>query len=771
MSDYRNFTEKVVNLGLNLRDAPDRLEPGKWRRLTNVRSDEEGALTSRPGRVPVIYNLNAPRDRVHTLTKLDDSFVYGIGAHMYRNNVPYESTWRSLPKTIVRHKASVGEDKWLYVSDGYQSKMFSRDGIKEYRWGIAKAQQAAVATVLTTPGALDSTGVNVYDWKYTHYSTITGAESNPSPDIPGLVVVRKAVRVMYYGSADPQVDKVRLYRRGGSLGQVGYKLVGEYANPPLQANGTLGTGFHDDVTADEELQTKPELSFDNDCPFVSYTEADGELQGTPLPYIFGPFIGKYIFGCGDLNRPNHLYWTNPGKPTSAGLLNHTVITSPDEPILGGFIYGGLPYVYTHEAFYALDYQGDDAIPPFTARKLSVGRGVSAPFCVTVGPTVFFFSKDGVYMSDMQGPAEPLSEASIRRVFVPSGQSSYTATNETGVPPIAWGDYQIQPPGVREDSVLNTVRLVFGGKLLRMFYQSNDGYVHLVNDTPYDRWSNDVLNSTDSGVFLGEEECIAFYDEEQPGTSWIIGTTKGRLLRETGLTDEGAPIQCRLRTRSVDFDMPQTLKEFGNIIIDADVNGALVPASVNPLTPNGIAITPLYNAENNPDSYQGIDGIGRQKFPLSLKDTYARSIAFDIAWDGNARVYQWDILWRMDEEWLTHWEFPPSSFGAKGWTHMRDFYISLRSTAEVTVTVLVDGVAYYPTLAGYSGAPGIIPSTSGARYKHHLWMPAVKGKLYQIKLDGGPFRLYGEDSELRVKEWATGLSYPTVNPFEAEGGGS
>lgn len=312
-------------------------------------------------------------------------------------------------------------------------------------------------------------------------------------------------------------------------------------------------------------------------------------------------------------------------------------------------------------------------------------------------------------------------------------------------------------------------MTWGGRLLRLHYiAANSTWVHLVNDTPYDRWSNDYLatNALDP-----EWECIAYYDEEQPNTSWLIGTTKGRILREAGTTDCGDRIQSRIRTRSVDFDMPQTLKELGNIILDVDVNSAAIPLAVDPSLPyptEGVAVTLYYNAETSSSSYQRINGTGRQKFPLSLSDVYVYSVAVDLEWNGNAKVYQWDILWRMDEEWITHWEFPPTTFGAKGWTHMRDFYVTLRSTGEVTPTVVVDGVSYTPRI---SGSSGVIPSTSGEKVKYHLWMPPVKGKLYQVKLDGGPFRLYGEDSEMRVKEWATGLAYPISNPFQQEGGGS
>lgn len=762
MSDYQNYTEQVSNLGLNLRDIPDRLEPGKWRRLVNVRSDEEGALTTRPGRELLCsgrYGI------VHTLVKLEDAIIYGIGTQMLRNNTPYASTWHDMPKTTVRHKAGIGEDKWLYISDAYNHKMLNAKG-KEYTWGIDKPTVPIVATVTNAAGGLNSTGVNVYDWRFTYYSTITGAESNPSKEMSaGVAVTLKTVFLACEASTDPQVDRIRIYRRGGSLGQLGWKLVGTIQNIP----GSL-CGF-DDAKSDEEILSEKDLLLDNDRPFVSIvdnpTGQDDELIGVPMPYIFGPFIGKYILGCGDRNRPNHVYWTNPGRPTSAGALNHIAVTGPDEPLIGGFIYGGLPYVYSREGFYALDFQGDDSIPVFTVRKLPIGRGVSAPYALCVGMTVFFLSKDGIYMGDMQGPAEPLTEKDIRPLFLPN-QSNYSAS-ANGIKQIDWGAYSPNPPNpLDEESVLNKMRMSWGGKLLRLQYIASDStWVHLVNDTPYDRWSSDELSNPEDATET-EYECIAYYDEEQPNTSWLIGTTRGKILIERGTNDIGTNIKCKVRSRSIDFDMPQTYKELGNIILDIDATSAYVPEYTMPPIP-GLRVTPYYNAETTAGSFQTITGSGRKKHPLSLSDEYVYSVAVDLEWWGQAKIYQWDLLWRMDEELLTHWEFPPTTFGAKGWTHMRDFYLTLRSIGTVNIIVEVDGVDYLPAIAG--AGTGSIPSTAGAKTKFHLWMPPVKGKLYRVILYNGPFRLYGEDSEMRVKEWATGLVYPTVNPFQAEGGGS
>jgi hypothetical protein len=280
-----------------------------------------------------------------------------------------------------------------------------------------------------------------------------------------------------------------------------------------------------------------------------------------------------------------------------------------------------------------------------------------------------------------------------------------------------------------------------------------------------------------------EETLTYYDGQQPGDTLLIGTDDGRVALEAnsyGLVntlDYGVnEIQCRARTGSDDFGAPQTLKEVGNIIVDANVNGAHIPVADG--GGNGVVVQMFYNTENSTGTAMQINGVGRQKFPLSLApsstlEQYCYSAAFEFRWNGKATIYQAETLWRMDEELLTHWEFPPTTHGLKGWQHLRDMYITLRSTGNTFLRVVVDGVNYYPQVPGVTGinVNGLILSTGGEKTKIHLYMPPVKGKVFQYYLDGGPFRLYGEDCEVYVKEFNTGNSYHPVAPFTQQGGGS
>ena len=199
-------------------------------------------------------------------------------------------------------------------------------------------------------------------------------------------------------------------------------------------------------------------------------------------------------------------------------------------------------------------------------------------------------------------------------------------------------------------------------------------------------------------------------------------------------------------------MPHTLKEYGNLILDVDPKG------------NTITVTPYINAEQTALAAQTVTGTGRQKFSLSLSDTFSYSIAIDLAWSGSTSpiIYQMDLLWRPDEEVVQHWEFPETTHGLVGWQHLRDGYLTVRSGATLTFTITVDGTALTPVFINSS-------NTSGAKRKVYFQMPPHKGKVFKYEINSSAgFRLYGDECEVRAKPWITSLGYSLVTPFAQAG---
>jgi hypothetical protein len=705
MSDYLNLTRRFVDLGLNLRDDTDKVTEGFSTILKNLSPQKEGSNSTRPGRA---LNFNTGTGLpIHTIDRVDTTTtLVGSGTQLFRNSTPYSTGgYSGNPLSVVQAKPAIGSTFWSYIGDSLRMRKVNVSG-SDQKWGIAEPTVAATFQALGA-GDLDSSvaGAVVYDWRYAYYSSVTGSESNPSPVGNGISVIQQRAQVTVTASTDPQVDCIRVYRRGGT--QV----------TTWRLDVTVGniSGNHITNNADSTIALNKVIGLDNYVPFSSVDNDGNSLNGVPMPYIWGPFIGKYLFGAGDPNRPGYVYWTNSERPDTADVSNNIQVSAPNKGILNGFIYSSNPFVWTRENLFALDFGGPLSTPKFAPRRTPCGRGLAAPYAFAVGPTVVFLSRDGIYETDTQSEARILTESSLRPIF-----QGYPAG---GISPI---DFAFP----------SDIRLFYTDLEYHFLYKAISGIrVHLVYNTIYKRWRQEVTQ--------GFTETVVVLDKTAATQSIYVGSGEGKVYTVAGTTDDGVPIQWQGRTGSEDLDRSQTLKEFGNLVLDVDSQST------------NITVTPYLNAEATALSPLTVNTTTRGKSPLSLSDTYGYSIAFDFVGTGPASLYTYDILFRFDEEQLLHWELPATSHGYPGWQHVRDIYFGLKSNGDITFTLTVDGVAH-----SY-----VVPSTGGRREKAHIYVDPVRGKMFQYKLDStGLFSIYGEDCEVRVKPWTTSLGYQLISPF-------
>lgn len=714
MTDYNNETQRFVNLGLNIRNDPDKVSQGHYTILTNTRSPKEGSLSTRIGRTLDINTGHVAK--VHTIKRISNSFIaLGVGTRLYRGSTQFSTAgYSGNPLSLVVFRPAISSSVWTYVADSNKMRKVREDGA-DFKWGINPPTVAATATPFGT-GNLDSSvaGAIVYDWRYTYYSSVTGAESNPSPIMSGVAVVLKRANVGVQPSTDSQVDTIRVYRRGGTAPDVW----------TLTSSGPTNSTNIEDNNADSAILLSKELDLDNDVPFTSINSSGGDVKEVALPYAWGPFLGKYILACGDPNRRGHVYWTNAERPDSADVANNVPVTPPNEELLGGFIFSSTPFVWSGENLYFLDFGGPSAVPKFVPRKTNVGKGISAPWAFCQGPFIWFLSKDGIYFTDGQTRAESITEETISPIF-----------HGITVNDIAAVDY----------TKSTALRLFYADLKVHFIYQdSSSNYHHLAYHTLYNRWERESTS--------GFSEIAIYQDEKIPGTTVYVGGSVGKVYTISGSTDDGATISSRIRTGSLNFGQGQTMKELGNVIFDT-----------NPQS-NVITVTPFLDAETSSLAAQTMTGSGRQKIPLSLSDTYLYSLAFDFQWNGTVDLYEYDLLWRGDEELIKHWEFPETSHGQHGWQHIRDIFLSYRSTSPLTLTMTIDGVVHTYT--------NLFPSTGGGRRKIHAFLDPVKGKVFRYAIDSSAgFRLYGEDCEVMVKPWNTQQGYQLISPFLPSSGGS
>ena len=155
--------------------------------------------------------------------------------------------------------------------------------------------------------------------------------------------------------------------------------------------------------------------------------------------------------------------------------------------------------------------------------------------------------------------------------------------------------------------------------------------------------------------------------------------------------------------------------------------------------------------------------GRQQSQFAIDHTGANQVLAEVVRLANTSsnpLQVFNLTWIFDTEppHKKRWNTQERSFNLPGWGHLRDAYISIRSAADVTLTVTIDGNAQ-------SGIT--ITNTSGSRVKKYVQFPAFKGKVYRFVLtSASDFKVYNEDTNIWVKPWNSSVGYKQFQlPFE------
>ena len=236
-------------------------------------------------------------------------------------------------------------------------------------------------------------------------SSLTGAQSNPSPTTTPQTNPVLANQVSLPYSPDPQVDKCDYYRQDLGLANYTYVGTGPNTNPPTPIS---------DALTDAEAASNPEMTFTDyepvpsidlpqaghcnvssgvittlDTPFntrwlpgttiligyptqlpyvfisrpTSSTQvaipgvpdgtnlvwniAEPQLANQPLAYMFGPTDNiNYVFAVGDKLRPGTLYWCSGSNLDAWPDTNQFDVTDPSEPLINGAMVGGFGVLFS-----------------------------------------------------------------------------------------------------------------------------------------------------------------------------------------------------------------------------------------------------------------------------------------------------------------------------------------------------------------------------------------------------------------------------------------
>lgn len=508
----------------------------------------------------------------------------------------------------------------------------------------------------------------------------------------------------------------------------------EYAVQTNQGNFTPGGAVYAcDLLSDTDVASAATVPLTNDVPVTTINTQGTTVYAQPLPFIWGPYTGTTIFGCGDPNRPGFAYWCNPGNPDGWSSIQNVEVTQPSDPLQNGFFWGGSSWVFSQNKLYQL-ISAQVGVNSYVPVQTPCNNGLYVRWGLAAGPetpAVWYVASDGIYELEPGSIPRSITDDSLYPLF--------NGLTVEGNAPIQWSDES----GIR--------LAYYNGEL---WFTFNDVLAH--NQV----WICDVKNGhrwRQATYFFGVS-CLYAQPQVQLNPNFsnkLLFGGVGAVYQQNNLnpqiyTDAGQPFNCSVLTGAYDFEDPQQLKEFNSVILDFIGNGAAI-------TP-----TAYYNDETSISVLPPVTGGSlRRQQDMSLLDTYARSFSYQLAWAAAAAVTieGFEVAWRPDELPVVHAEIPANAFGMPGYGYIYDGYIGLRSDDDVTLTVLTED----PN--GYAPAPIVIPSTDEQRQRVYLQFGTNKSRNFRVKLDsasGTPFRVYPEDSYINF--WAWGEIQPQAIPL-------
>lgn len=670
--------------------------------ITLRQPDLQGVITRTQTGIPA-QQTQIQREQVDAFVKsqlelrgfeLNEQEFYGLGD-------PERAKLDSLNKAIgsgffigednspVSLPGDSGDQQWTELF--LPITAFQRVGTDETRtWANVAAFQISFQTTSNVAYGFDDIwvggthGPDTNDLPGYHYvfrarNTTTGSMSNPSPPNRSPVYSRRRlVNITVPTHPDAQVDRIDIFRIGGTLGD--YHLVGTVAP---------NTTFNDDI-ADAVAMRNPAVAFNKFKPWprpdlprsgtcnvvgttviqtggdtfntawvrgtqiiingkvysfftnptsttrVEINENGGNqstvafqipeplLDGQALPAVFGPYAGsagEFFFGVGDPTNPGYLYFTNGNDPESVSDINILELCSPSEKLMNGVVLDGIVFCFSDKRSWRI-------LPSFTGgetgggsffypQETAMGKGLAARYGICVGDAIYWVAFDGIYRS--RGDAiEDITGESLAPLFKRDGVNTPFSAP---ISPISFSTAD-------EDEI----RLTYSFDGLYFTYKGQDGLRYELHYSFLTQgWMSDTT-STSAINIIGREL------RAQDADTVLIGFANGRVLffNNTTFTDNGTAITCRTWDREEVFGSLRGTGHVGDLMVDS--------------APFGSTITPTlrYNANALNDVLDNITGSTRTQFVRDIlggEGRDARSAGLDLIWSngtaGIPRLYGWE----------------------------------------------------------------------------------------------------------------------------------
>ena len=246
------------------------------------------------------------------------------------------------------------------------------------------------------------------------------------------------------------------------------------------------------------------------------------VQATDNRLVSTGFLGGSDGPAGATTSPSHVWFSDPGDPTTWGANNYVQLTPGDgEKIMGAIAWRELVFVFKESRFFVFygNSVAGDGTPIFNYRPVEGGAGLAARFGIAATPNgVYFVGKDGLYVTTgssaqkVSDPVEPLWTGNASDYFTGGTISNLSATSMTSL-----------------DSVLYVAYTTGGPAQRVLVYDTEAGWFSLYN------FPAKYIHAFDGSVWFGD---AALFEHKNSYTD-----------------DDGTAITARWRSGWLDFGSP------------------------------------------------------------------------------------------------------------------------------------------------------------------------------------------------------------------------
>lgn len=419
----------------------------------------------------------------------------------------------SLPTTTDAIAAA--DDLWImkqykntmYCLRADIGEIYRTDGEQVNEAGIAAPTVAAAAT----EGAAGALAAGDYEFVYTHYNSVSGAESDPSPSASVTIAASKKINYTAIAvSSNPQVDARKVYR----------SLVNQ-----------TGEWFHVFTILDNETTT--------------YTGDNVELadMGLPAETVNGqPPLNSKTF---EIHQERMwttngllLYFSEIGLPESFAGTSSLNVKSDDGYLIKSIVsFGDILLVLKQSGIYYLSGSDEQS---FSVRILHANHGCVAGHSAAVAEGfAFWFGGDNFYLTD-GNRVNALGTTEVRDLIKDISSADYGLMQAEIYPEDGW-----YTCGIPENGTIT--------KWVCYNYRTGDWHINTWGagaGTP--QWIRKVPDSNGKPVLYG-----------------VLPINEGDLFRvfdPDAADDFGTDIECTLTTKNYGFSKEDSMKFMKDIQI-------------------------------------------------------------------------------------------------------------------------------------------------------------------------------------------------------------